>query len=321
MPHGEFSLIDRFFAAQAQRRGDIALGIGDDAAVLDVPPGMQLVAAVDTLVAGVHFPAAASAASIGHKSLAVNLSDLAAMGARPAWALLALTLPRVDDVWLQSFAAGFFALAERFDVALVGGDTTQGPLTISVQLFGWLPKGQAVQRRGAQVGDRLYVTGTLGDAGLALRSILAERVCAAPLAERLHRPEPRVRLGEQLRGRASACIDVSDGLLADLGHVLAASGVGARVWVECLPRSTAFTAAVAADHPDWFALPLSAGDDYELCFTAPAAQDAALREQADMAHCPLTLIGEIIAETGVHCEYADGRPYLSSRSGYEHFRA
>lgn len=320
MPRAEFSLIERYFAAPSRQRADVAVGIGDDAAVLDVPPGMQLVAAVDTLVAGVHFPEAASASDIGHKALAVNLSDLAAMGARPAWALLALTLPRVDDAWLQDFAAGFFALAERFDVALVGGDTTQGPLTISVQLFGWLPKGQALQRSGARVGDRIYVSGTLGDAGLALRELLADRPCAAPLAARLHRPEPRVRLGEQLRGHVTACIDVSDGLLADLGHVLTASGVGARVWVDRLPRSADFCASVSATDPAWWALPLSVGDDYELCFTAPAAHDSALREQADAVQCPLTLIGEITAGAGAQCEHDDGRAYISSQSGYEHFR-
>lgn len=316
----EFSLIDRFFGAQATLREDVVIGIGDDAAVLNVPPDQQLVAAVDTLVAGVHFPTSASAASIGHKALAVNLSDLAAMGAHPAWALLALTLPEVDEAWVKEFAAGFFALADRFNVALVGGDTTQGPLSMSVQVFGCVPKGQAVQRRGAQPGDQIFVSGTLGDAGLALRRLLTGAACPNALAMRLHTPEPRVQLGERLRGLASAAIDVSDGLLADLGHILARSGVGARVRADHVPRSVAFQSQLSATDDDWYALPLSAGDDYELCFTVPLMHSAALYAQADMLGCLITHIGEIVSEPGLHCLYEDGRAYVGSGCGYEHFR-
>lgn len=320
MSLSEFSLIDRFFSAQATMRDDVVVGIGDDAAVLNVPPDQQLAAAVDTLVAGVHFPPTARAVSIGHKALAVNLSDLAAMGARPAWALLALTLPEVDEDWMQEFAAGFFALADRFGVALVGGDTTQGPLTVSVQLFGCVPKGQAVQRRGAQPGDQIFVSGTLGDAGLALRQILSGTTCPDALAMRLHRPEPRVQLGERLRGLATAAIDVSDGLLADLGHILTRSGVGARVRVDHVPRSAAFQTHLSVTDVDWYALPLSAGDDYELCFTVPLMQSVALHAQADALQCPITHIGEIVSEPGLKCLYEDGRVYVDPGHGYEHFR-
>lgn len=320
MSLSEFSLIDRFFSAQATMRDDVVVGIGDDAAVLNVPPDQQLVAAVDTLVADVHFPASASAASIGHKALAVNLSDLAAMGAHPAWALLALTLPQVDEVWIQEFAAGFFALADRFGVALVGGDTTQGPLTVSVQLFGCVPKGRAVQRRGAQPGDQIFVSGTLGDAGLALQQIQSGATCPDALAIRLHRPEPRVQLGERLRGLATAAIDVSDGLLADLGHILTRSGVGARVRVDHVPRSAAFQTHLSVTDGDWYALPLSAGDDYELCFTVPLMHSAALHAQADALQCPITHIGEIVSEPGLKCLYEDGRVYVDPGHGYEHFR-
>lgn len=320
MPLTEFSLIDRFFNAQTMSREDVAIGIGDDAAVLNVPPDQQLVAAVDTLVAGVHFPASATAASIGHKALAVNLSDLAAMGARPTWALLALTLPAIDEVWVQEFAAGFFTLAKRFNVALVGGDTTQGPLSVSVQLFGCVPKGQAIQRRGAQPGDQIYVTGTLGDAGLALRQILADAHCPEALALRLHMPEPRVHLGESLRGLATAAIDVSDGLLADLGHILSRSNVGARIRADHVPRSAAFQTQLSNTDDDWYALPLSAGDDYELCFTVPLSRSAAVHGLADRWQCAVTHLGEIVDEPGLKCVYEDGSAYVDRGRGYEHFR-
>lgn len=316
----EFSLIDRFFTTQAVARDDVEVGIGDDAAVLNVPPDQLLIAAVDTLVAGVHFPATASASSIGHKALAVNLSDLAAMGARPAWALLALTLPTPDETWVKDFAAGFFTLAERFNVALVGGDTTQGPLSVSVQVFGTAPKGQAIQRRGAQPGDQIYVSGTLGDAGLALRHTLAGRPCPETLATRLHSPEPRVQLGVQLRGLASAAIDISDGLLADLGHILRRSAVGARLRVDHVPRSADFQAQLTSAEDAWYELPLTAGDDYELCFTIPLHHSAALHDQADAFQCPITQIGEIVAEPGLRCWYEDGRLYQPSGRGHEHFR-
>ena len=323
MSLAEFSLIDRFFAAQSAHRTDVAIGIGDDAAIVEVPPGEQLVVAVDTLVAGVHFPESAAPADIGHKSLAVNLSDLAAMGAHPRWATLALTLPQADDDWVADFARGFFALAERFQIDLVGGDTTRGPLCVSVQILGTVPRGQALQRAGARVGERIFVTGSLGDAGLALRLLQAQATCGedirAVLNTRLHRPEPRVMLGEHLRGLASAAIDVSDGLLADLGHILERSGVGATVWVERVPRSPAFQSCVSAQAAEWFELPLAAGDDYELCFTVAPEHVDALQICARELAVPITAIGVIEAEPGLRCCLDDGRVFQPTRRGYEHF--
>ena len=323
MPLAEFSLIDRFFAAHARRRGDVALGIGDDAAVVDVPPGEQLVVAVDTLVAGVHFPESATASDIGHKALAVNLSDLAAMGARPRWATLALTLPQADENWVAEFARGFFTLADRYQVELIGGDTTRGPLCVSVQILGTVPQGQALRRAGARAGDRIFVSGSLGDAGLALRLLQNGQDCAVAardaLDARLHRPDPRLALGERLRGLASAAIDISDGLLADLGHILDGSAIGATLWIERLPRSPAFQSSVTRESAEWFELPLAAGDDYELCFTAAPEQAAALNALAQELILPITEIGVIETTPGLRCRYDDGREYKVARRGYEHF--
>ncbi|MFN2309525.1 MAG: thiamine-phosphate kinase [Gammaproteobacteria bacterium] len=324
MSLSEFTLIDRYFAAQALRRGDVVIGIGDDAAVVEMPAGQQLVVAADTLVAGVHFPVSADAADIGHKALAVNLSDLAAMGARPAWATLALTLPAADAAWLEPFARGLFALADRAGVALVGGDTTRGPLTITLQMLGWVPKGAALRRAGARPGDPIYVSGSLGDAALALRLLSGELTAGdearAQIEARLHRPEPRLALGERLRGVASAAIDISDGLLADLGHLLDASGVGATLWADRLPRSAAFRSVVPGPQmPAWFELPLAGGDDYELCFTVPLSQVPVLTSLADELGLPLTAIGEIQAEPGLRCLGDDGRDVATARRGYEHF--
>jgi len=319
----EFSLIEKYFTAHTRTRADVAVGIGDDAAVVDVPAGEQLVVAVDTLVAGVHFPSSATPADIGHKALAVNLSDLAAMGARPCWATLALTLPQADEAWVAEFARGFFLLAERYQVELIGGDTTCGPLCVSVQIHGCVPRGQALLRAGARVGEHIFVSGSLGDAGLALRLLQTQHACAeeqrAVLDARLHRPEPRVALGEHLRGLASAAIDVSDGLLADLGHILERSGVGATVWVDRLPRSAAFRSCVLPQTPEWFELPLAAGDDYEICFTAAPEQAAALQTLARELDVPITAIGVIEADAGLRCRNDLGRSFEPARRGYEHF--
>src|SRR2546429_5891384 len=223
MPLSEFALIERYFRGCGAQRPDVLAGIGDDAALLTVAPDAELVAATDTLVAGVHFPHQSPPASIGHRALAVNLSDLAAMGARPAWALLALTLPDADEGWLAQFAAGFGALARAHEVALVGGDTTRGPLCVTVQLLGHVPRGEALRRCGGRAGDALFVSGTPGDAaaGLALEQgrLHASPEALAYLRERFLRPTPRIALGERLRRHASACIDVSDGLLGDAGKL------------------------------------------------------------------------------------------------------
>src|SRR6185503_11515595 len=239
----EFELIDRYFRGCGAKRADVHLGIGDDAALLECPAGAQLVAAVDTLVAGVHFPHDSPPASVGHRALAVNLSDLAAMGARPAWALLALTLPRADESWLSEFAAGMAALARAHDIALVGGDTTSGPLCITVQALGHVPRSAALLRSGGGAGDALFVSGTPGDAaaGLAIEQgrLAAAGAAAAHLRERFLYPAPRVALGERLRGYASACIDVSDGLLGDAGKLARASGCGVEINYDAVPLSEA----------------------------------------------------------------------------------
>ncbi len=326
MPLSEFDLIQRYFTPTTPTREDVIHGIGDDGAVLHVPIGMDLVASVDTLVSGVHFFADVAPAALGYKALAVNLSDMAAMGAEPAWATLALTLPSIDETWLAAFSRGFFELAERYGVQLVGGDTCRGPLAVSVQMHGFIPQGVALRRSGAMPSDLIYVTGTLGDAGLALQALQQHQTLSAPhahyLQDRLERPSPRVFEGLALRGIASAAIDVSDGLAADLGHILVASEVGATLEIERLPVSSAFVAAVqeaalGADH--CWQLPLSAGDDYELCFTVPAEKQAKVEQVFARFGCGATRIGVIEMQPGLRCKLASGEMLTPSRSGYQHF--
>ena len=318
MSGDEFEIIERFFTRQAISREDVLFGIGDDGAVLQVPAGSDLVLCVDTLVAGIHFPPRTSARAIGHKALAVNLSDLAAMGAVPAWATLSITLPENDAYWLAEFVRGFFALAERYAVQLVGGDTTHGPLSVTVQAHGFVPHGMALQRAGAQPGDHIYVTGTLGDAGLALQ-IPGD----SAIQQRLDYPQPRIEAGQALRGLASAVIDISDGLLADLGHILDTGGQGATIRVDELPRSQAFLAALeraGEERASWFhALPLSAGDDYELCFTVPERCCAAVVQALQQLAIPVTAIGVVEAAPGIRCVLADGSTYRPQTTGYRHF--
>ena len=313
----EFELIHRYFSRQS-RRGDIELGVGDDAALLRPPSGKILAVTVDTLIAGVHFPEQTPPEDIGHKSLAVNLSDLAAMGAEPAWATLAITLPHADHQWLQAFAEGFFGLANRYDVALVGGDTTRGPLSITVQALGWVSKEDALLRRGARPGDGIFVTGTLGDAGLGL-AVVQSKISVHPshqafLLARLNRPEPRVEVGLALRGLATAMIDVSDGLIADLGHLLDASGVGAQIELARLPRSEAVREADTHGR-----LALTAGDDYELVFTLPPGNEADLTRHADRLP-PCTYIGRIESRPGLRLIDEEGDYMAFSHQGYDHFR-
>jgi len=318
----EFDLIRKYFACQPLARRDVILGIGDDAAVLEVPPGQQLVISTDMLVAGVHFPESTAPEDIGHKALAVNLSDLAAMGATPAWFTLNLSLPQVDPTWLEGFCRGLFALAGTYNVQLVGGDTVRGPLTIGIQICGLLPSGQALTRAGAHPGDRIYVTGELGDAALGLlfaqgRLDLPES-CRAHVIERLNRPLPRVTAGERLRGLASACIDISDGVSADLGHILEASGVGARIELRRLPVSPVYAEVIAA--LGW-APALARGDDYELCFTIPAEHEPAfLRASVDM-DVTCSYIGVIETEPGLRIVDENGADYRLPAAGYDHFGA
>lgn len=318
---GEFELIAHYFAAGGPRRPDVVLGIGDDAALLTVPAGHELAVSVDTLVAGVHFPAHTAPRAIGHKALAVNLSDLAAMGATPAWFTLALTMPQADTAWLDEFCAGLFALAKAQRIALVGGDTTRGPLSITVQVHGLVPAGMAIRRSGARAGDRIYVTGTLGDAALGLYSLTgacdldaAER---AALIRRLEYPEPRIAAGIALRGVASAAIDLSDGLAADLGHILAASGVGACIDLARIPALPAVARHTARTGNA--GLLLGGGDDYELCFTVPAERAALLAERFACSAAGYHDIGVVEAAPGLRCRGDNGAVLDPVPAGYRHF--
>jgi thiamine-monophosphate kinase len=316
----EFDLIRDYFARATGARADVLLGIGDDCALLCPPPGLALAVGMDTLVAGRHFLADADPFGLGHKSLAVNLSDLAAMGAQPAWATLALTLPQVDRNWLRAFVDGFAALAAIHDVQLVGGDTTRGPLSITVQVHGFVDPSLALRRRGARAGDRLLVSGTVGDAGLALQLMqqdLGGGSVDDRLSRRLDRPTPRVALGRLLVGQASAAVDVSDGLLADLGHICAASGVGARVELARLPLSPAFR-----EHcpPRQWRPALAGGDDYELLFSLAADRVEALRDRCRAAGENVQEIGRLVDLPGITLVYPDGRESTEIPDGFDHFR-
>ena len=315
----EFDLIQQFFK-RPTRQQQVCLGIGDDGAILQVPEAHELVVVTDTLVEGVHFRATDGADDLGYKALAVNLSDLAAMGAAPVWALLNLTLPEANDSWLGKFSDGFFSLASQYGVALVGGDTTRGPLCVSVTAGGWVSAGQALTRSGAAVSDRVWITGTIGDAALALS--LAEGSLASVgsetgwLLDRLHRPTPRIEIGQALYGLASAVIDISDGLLADLGQIVGASGqAGAIIETTSLPLSPA-----GAPYPleDRITAALTGGDDYELCMTVPQAESERMRMLSRETGVPLTDIGCITAHAGIMLTRA-GVPIAGpSRVGYEH---
>ena len=322
---GEFDLIARYFT-RAPRAADVALGIGDDAALIAPGPGQQLVLTTDMLVAGRHFHADVDPARLGHKTLAVNLSDLAAMGARPRFALLACAFPENDPDWLAAFADGFFALADRHGVDLIGGDTTRGPLNLCVTAIGEVPAGAALTRSGARPGDDVYVSGTLGDAALALAAMgghvsLPEDAFEA-CRQRLELPEPRVALGLALRGVASSAIDVSDGLVGDLGHIVERSGVGARIDVARLPASP-WLAAMLKDGRRSPALSclLAGGDDYELCFTAANPQRERIAALAASLGLALTRIGKITATGGFTVRDETGAAMKALPRAYDHFAA
>lgn len=309
----EFSLIRRHFAGLTPASPDVVLGIGDDCALLQPSPGMQLAVTSDTLVAGRHFPESTAPADIGWKALAVNLSDLAAMGAQPRWFTLALTLPTADPGWLEGFAVGLGELARASGIALVGGDTTRGPLSITITAMGEVAPGQALRRDGARPGDRICVTGTLGDAALALR-LLDQPALPAQLRQRLDRPMPRIRAGLALRGLATAALDISDGLAGDLGHILAASGVGAEIDLRALPGSAHFNGlapvALRAE------LMLRGGDDYELCLCLPPESVEEAQQRLDV---PLTEIGRITVEPGLRSIDGSGSAQPQDACGYRHF--
>ncbi len=321
---GEFELIRRFFLRRDGRRtaqSGVILGIGDDAAVLALPQGTDLVAAVDTIVAGRHFPEGTDARSIGHRALAVNLSDLAAMGATPAWATLALTLPNADAGWLERFSGGLWDLADANGVALVGGDTTRGPLTVSVQLLGHVPHGAALRRSGARAGDLLAVTGTLGDAGAGLAFVTAplgadSRPAVSALIRRFDYPAPRVQFGLAARGIATAAMDLSDGLVGDLPKLAQASGLAANVDVGRLPLSDAMRAEATPEQArDWA---LAAGDDYELLLAVPAERHAELAAVAARLNLKLTAIGKLSSGAGVTWSL-NGEDFAPAVRGYDHF--
>ena len=326
MSLGEFELIDRFFRDCGARRADVALGIGDDAALLDCPADRQLVAAIDTMVLGNHFLAHFPAESIGHRALAVNLSDLAAMGARPAWALLALTLTKADPAWLEGFARGFSALARKHNVALVGGDTTSGPLCISVQLLGHAPRPAKMLRSGGKPGDIVFVSRTPGDSTAGLAFELGKLVVnppagvtedvAAYLRERFHFPTPRVELGQRLRDFASACIDVSDGLLGDAGKLAQASGCGVSLAWEQLPISSQLVAV--AGETRGREMVLTGGEDYELCFSVPSESVERMRRELPVAEWGYTAIG-VLGEAPGAVVTRGGTVMDFSHSGFDHF--
>jgi thiamine-monophosphate kinase len=318
MSLGEFDLIAKYFTRRVTRA---ALGVGDDCALFATSPGMQLAVSSDMLVEGRHFLPTVPPERLGHKALAVNLSDLAACGARPLGFTLALALPRVDEPLLEGFARGLLALADAHECELIGGDTTQGPFNICITVFGEVPAGQALLRSGAQAGDDLYVSGTLGDARLALEAFRANLVLDGAAFESTRRamelPQPRVALGLALRGLATSAIDVSDGLLGDLGHVLRRSGVGAEVWADALPRSTALRAQPLA----WQrTCTLAGGDDYELVFTAPPSHAEQVIEASHGAKVEVTCIGRIHAEPGLRLLDPARRPIADRFGAFDHFK-
>ena len=332
---GEFDLIARYFARPAKHAppgrpeaAHVVLGVGDDCALLAPAPGMQLAVSSDMLVEGRHFLSTVDPTRLGHKALAVNLSDLAACGARPLAFTLALSLPAIDEAWLAGFSQGLFALADTHACELVGGDTTRGPLNICITVFGEVPAGAALLRAGARAGDDVWVSGSLGDARLALEAFRGTLSLPAALfaqaRARMESPTPRVALGQALRGIASAAVDVSDGLVGDLGHILRASALGARIDADAAVACIGATA-----HPDFAAaaLPidtlrlcaLSGGDDYELVFTAPADARDAVLQAARATDTAVTRIGRTEAEAGLRLVDAQGAPIAQRFGGFDHF--
>ncbi|CAH1198647.1 thiamine monophosphate kinase [Candidatus Nitrotoga sp. BS] len=315
----EFDLIRRFFTRATP---GAVLGVGDDAALLHVGSGMELAVSTDMLVSGTHFFPDTDPFSLGYKALAVNLSDMAAMAAQPRWATLALSLPEVDEIWLEKFSAGLFALADEHHVELIGGDTTRGPLNLCVTIMGEVPRGAALRRSGAQVGDDVWVSGVLGDAALALAhmqghvQLTAKDIAACTSA--LHQPMPRVALGLALRGVAHCAIDISDGLLADLGHILECSNAGAEIVFAALPASSAMQ--LYLEQPLGKHCVLAGGDDYELCFTVSVAHRSEVEKIAVNLELRLTRIGTITAEKKCIVRAADGSVVNIEEFGYDHFR-
>ena len=316
----EFELIKQFFTEQAVKRKDVLLGIGDDCAVVTSTENQNVVVTTDTLVAGVHFPLGTSPKAIGHKAVAVNLSDIAAMGAEPSWISLAITLPDVNDEWLAEFCEGAFELCEYYNVQLIGGDTTQGPLSITITAQGLTPEGKYLSRSGAKSGDWLYVTGDLGDAALALLhlkdNVLTENEVIEQVQKKLDFPKPRVLAGQALREYASSAIDISDGLLADLGHICQASNVGANIVVDSIPMSEALKSSLLFD--DAIQLALNGGDDYELLFTVSEDKKVGLETALSQTTAVITCIGQINASQTISTTL-NNKPVPIISSGFQHF--
>ena len=317
MALSEFSIIERFFSSRQPINPSTRLGIGDDCALLTVPDGNELAVTTDTMVENVHFLPDTNPEFLGHKILAVNLSDLAGMGAKPIAVTLALTIPGVDEKWLREFAKGFFRLSDQYSVDLIGGDTTSGPLTLTVQAMGIVPTGKALRRSTAKAGDLIYVTGKLGDAGLGLK-IEQGYPCSnsSVVLERFHRPEPRVAAGLLIRQYANACIDISDGLTSDLGQLLDKSNAGAAISWERLPISSEVLAYIEATS-DW-EMPLCAGDDYELCFTVSPEKQASLEVSLEESGIEFSRIGMITSKPGLTLERS-GQVRELTIKGFEHF--
>lgn len=322
MACGEFSLIARYFDRVRNSRRDVDTGIGDDCALLTVAEKQLLAISTDTLVSGIHFLPDIDPRDLGYKALAVNLSDLAAMGADPSWLTLAITLPEVDENWLQAFSDSLFEQLDYYDMQLIGGDTTRGPLSMTLGIHGLVPVGRALKRSGARPGDWIYVTGTPGDsaAGLAIvqhRLEVANAQHSEYLVKRHLRPKPRILQGQALRDLASSAIDLSDGLISDLGHILKASDCGARITLDSLPYSEAMQANVTPDQAlNWA---LSGGEDYELCFTVPELNRGALDVAIGNLGVPFTCIGQIgPASEGLQF-FKDGKPVTLDLKGYDHF--
>lgn len=318
----EFNLIRQFFTRPTAQTD---LGVGDDAALITVASGMQLAISADMLVAGTHFFADCNPYQLGWKSLAVNISDMAAMGAQAKWATLAIALPKIDDVWLTQFSDGFFACAKQFNIDLIGGDTTRGPLTISVQIMGEVPISAAIKRSGAQINDDIWVSGQLGSAALGLahlQNTLTDKVLDADdltlCLQALHAPIPRCVLGLSLRGIASSCIDISDGLLADLGHILSASNCGATLNLDAIPCIPFLKKSI--ENPAIQSYILAGGDDYELCFTAPKSARENLTKISQQLNCALSLIGEVQVGTDLNVILHKQKVSIS-KQGFDHFDA
>ena len=323
MTETEFDIIAHYFQGRQAQPAALSIGIGDDAAVLSLPQKEQLVVTMDTLNSGVHFPEDTPAADIAWKALAVNLSDLAAMGAVPRYFTLSLCLPRSDPDWLRAFADALFACADAYNVCLVGGDTTRGPLSISLCAFGGVAQGAACTRGGARAGDRVYVTGTLGDAALGLQIAFARRQARQDhvdyLLQRLRRPTPRLAIGQGALAYASAMIDISDGLAADLGHILTASGYGADIFAAQLPLSESARAAAGLEELQMLAL--TGGDDYELCITVPPAKVDAWECHVQQQAWPVRAIGMLTEGPGLRVMRPDGSELDVNHGGYDHFPA